>query len=101
MGIIILDKVTFPPLVRHIDMLASPSQAWNYIVQYNRMPGATEKAKLEHDGQTLQMADGELPMNFLSRAQSIRTKREEFDVILSDCEATRHIVRCLSSEYEH
>ncbi|CAN0083578.1 unnamed protein product [Sphacelaria rigidula] len=46
---IILDKVTFPPLVRHIDMLASPSQAWNYIVQYYRIPEASEKAKLEHD----------------------------------------------------
>ncbi|CAM9342840.1 unnamed protein product, partial [Sphacelaria rigidula] len=82
-------------------MPANPSQARDYMVEYYPTPPATEKANLEYEWQALQMADGELPMGFLTRAKFIRTKCEEFDVVLSDSEANRHVGRCLSSEYEH
>lgn len=87
---IILDRITYSPVVRQIDMLGSLSESWNYVVKYYyRTPPATEKARLKYGWQTLQMDDAELPMNFLSRARFARKKREEFDSFLSDADANR------------
>lgn len=73
-----LVKIMEPPVVRQIYMLASPSKAWQYIVKYYRAPTATEKVRLEHAWLALQMADGELPLNSLTRARYNWKKREEF-----------------------
>ena len=96
----ILDKMTDPTLVRQRDVLASPSALWQHLEKPYADPQPTEKARLEHQWQTLRMADGEVPLTFLSRARYIRQQREQLGANLKDEEANRHIARCLSSEYD-
>ena len=97
---IILDKVTDPTLIRHIDMLGSPSESWQHLLKTYTSPQQTEIARLEYEWQTLRMVDGEIPLKFLSRAKLIRREREKLGVFLKDADANKHITRCLSAEYD-
>ena len=44
---IIMEKVTVPHMIVHFAILGSPSQAWEYLVQFHSVSSLTDKTKLE------------------------------------------------------
>ena len=96
----IMEKLSVPHMIEHFAILGSPSQAWEYLVQFNSVSPLTEKTKLEQEWYGLKMNSGETPTEYLGRATLILGRRRQYGGIdISDSEANRHIARRLSSDY--
>ena len=95
-----MEKVAVPHMIEHFAILGSPSQAWEYPVQFYSLSPLADKTKLEQEWYGLKMNAGETPTEYLGRATLILGRRRQYGGIdISDSEANRHIARRLSSEY--
>lgn len=86
--------------MEHLAILGSPSEAWEYFVQYYSVPLTPEKAHLEQEWTNLEMGYGKSPLVFFNGANLIRHKRQQYGVVIPESEPSRHLKRSLSSDFD-
>ena len=95
-----MEKISLPHRIERFAILGSPSQAWDYLVEFYSVSPLTEKMKLEQEWYGLRMNSDETPTEYLGRPTLILGRRRQYGAIdISDSEANRHIARRLSSNY--